>query len=771
LEQGKDGSRNAIWLIYDPPLRALRLHLSRLAALAGVLGLGILAAGSLSAPAAALTVAFAPTDDTYADSTAPDLARGEAVEGRVDSYPLRQAYLRFEVSGLSAPVSLATLRIYSRTAHWLGFEVRSVASTSWDEGTLVFENAPEVSASVTSSSGSVGLGSWVDLDVTPLVAGNGVVAFALTTNSVTNLPLAMKESGEALAPQLIIEAQAPSTSETTTTPSDTTTPPEAAPTETTPTETTPTETAPTETAPTETTPTETTPTETAPTETTPTETTPTETTPTETTPTETTPTETTPTETTPTETTPTETTPTETTPTETTPTETTPAPDTSPPSSPVGLAVTGVTATSASVSWEASSDDVGVTGYSVYSDGTLIGSSPEANFTLSGLMCDSSHDVAVDAYDAAGNRSAASAALTVATSACPDVLPPTAPANVHAVDATASTVSVVWDVSTDEVGVTGYRLYRDGAYIAATQLPEYTFGSLDCGSGHELGVDAFDAAGNVSARATLTAATAACTSDAVIAIAGDIAGDGTGDSATAALLDSLQPTAVLTAGDNAYSDGSLSQYTKYYDPTWGRHKELTFPTPGNHEYQTEDADGYFRYFGSRAGDPGKGWYSYDLGSWHLISLNSELAHDAGSEQVTWLRSDLAASGARCVLAYWHQPRFAAGTYGDMSEFQPFWSVLYTAGAELVVNGHDHNYQRFAPMTPAGARDNARGIREFIVGTGGRSHYGLRADSRREAGDSTTYGVLRLTLREGGYEWMFVPEDGKTYRDSGSESCH
>jgi acid phosphatase type 7 len=696
--------------------------------------LGILAAGSLSAPAAALVVAFAPTDDTYADSTAPDRKYGSSAEVRVDSNPVRHAYLRFEVTGLTAPVSRATLRIYSRTAHWLGLEVRS-ASTDWDETALTYANAPGFSETVIDSSGSIGLGTWVDLNVTTLVAGDGPVAFALTTSSVTNLPLAMKESGELLAPQLIIEMQTPSSDATTSLP-DTTAPSEPGPTETTPTEPAPTDT-----------------------------------TPTDPTPTDTTPTDATPTDTTPTDTTPTDATPTDTTPTDTTPTETSPAPDTSPPSVPVGLAAAGSTSSSISVSWEASSDDVGVSGYGVYRDGALVESIAETTFTLSGLLCGSSYGLAVDAFDEAGNRSEVSPAATFATQACPDRLAPTVPTSLRALDATASAVSVAWDASSDDVGVTGYRVYLDGVYVATTSSLEYTFDALECGSGHELGVDAFDAAGNVSDRAALTATTAACATDPVVAIAGDIAGDGTGDTATAALLDSLQPTAVLTAGDNAYPDGSLAQYNAYYDPTWGRHKDLTFPTPGNHEYLTSGAAGYFSYFGSRAGDPRKGWYSFDLGSWHLISLNSELDHGVGSEQVTWLTNDLAASGAKCVLAYWHKPRFSAGVYGDGSAFRPFWDALYAAGAEVVINGHDHNYQRYAPMTPAGSRDAARGIREFVVGTGGRSHYDLRADSRREAADATAYGVLKLTLGQSGYEWAFIPEAGKTYRDFGSESCH
>jgi chitodextrinase len=418
-----------------------------------------------------------------------------------------------------------------------------------------------------------------------------------------------------------------------------------------------------------------------------------------------------------------------------------------------------------------------VSGYGVYMDGTLAGTTPLRTFTASGLACGTSYVVTVDAYDGAGNRSPRSTPLTVPTSACPDTQAPTAPGNLRATAATASSVVIAWNPSTDNIAVTGYRVYKDGAFVTTTTLTSHSFGSLTCGTAYTFGVDAYDAAGNLSSpRTTLTTATAACPpppsgGDPVIAIAGDIAGDGTGDTATALLLDSLGASAVLTAGDNAYDDGSSAQYTQYYDPTWGRHKSLTYPTPGNHEYHTSAASGYFGYFGARAGTAGQGWYSYDLGSWHLIALNSEVGHSTTSEQVTWLKSDLAASRATCVLAYWHKPRFTAGNYSDMSEFQPFWDALYAANADVVVNGHDHNYQRYAPMTPTGVRDGARGIREFVAGTGGRSHYGLRADSRREAGNDTSYGVLKLTLRATGYDWQFIPEAGKTFTDSGSGSCH
>jgi chitodextrinase len=458
-----------------------------------------------------------------------------------------------------------------------------------------------------------------------------------------------------------------------------------------------------------------------------------------------------------------------------------PPTDTTPPSVPSGLRATDATISTLSIAWNASSDTGGVAGYGVYSDGVLAASPTSLSHTLLNLACGKSYVLTVDAYDAAGNRSAKSAALTLATSACPlsDTQRPTVPGNLRTTSAGQSSIAVAWNTSTDNVGVAGYRVYKDGAFVTTT-LPAtlaFTFGSLTCGTTYTFGVDAYDAAGNLSSpRATLTTATSACPAppsggDPVVAVAGDIAGDGTGDTATAALLDSINPTAVLTAGDNVYDDGSASQFSQYYEPTWGRHKAKTYPTPGNHDYHTSGASGYFGYFGARAGPSGKGWYSVNIGAWHIIGLNSEVSHSATSEQVTWLKADLAASGAQCVMAVWHKPRFTAGNYSDMSEFQPFWDALYAANADVVINGHDHNYQRYAPLTPAGARDDARGLVEFVVGTGGRSHYGIRADSRRLSADGGTYGVLKLTLRATGYDWQFVSEAGRTFTDSGSGSCH
>ena len=266
----------------------------------------------------------------------------------------------------------------------------------------------------------------------------------------------------------------------------------------------------------------------------------------------------------------------------------------------------------------------------------------------------------------------------------------------------------------------------------------------------------------------------AVSSSVVFVGAGDIADcSGSGDEATAALLDNIAGT-VFTAGDNVYPDGTDAQFTQCYDPSWGRHKARTRPTPGNHDYHTTGASGYYGYFGSLAGPSGQGYYSYDLGAWHLISLNSNASMSAGSAQETWLRQDLAASTKQCTIAYWHHPRFSSGTqHGSLSSAEPLWQALYDAGADIVISGHEHNYERFAPQTPTGTADPTRGIREFVVGTGGESHYNDQGTPlpNSELFNGTTFGVLKLTLSAGSYTWQFIPVSGGTFTDSGSGSCH
>lgn len=259
----------------------------------------------------------------------------------------------------------------------------------------------------------------------------------------------------------------------------------------------------------------------------------------------------------------------------------------------------------------------------------------------------------------------------------------------------------------------------------------------------------------------------------VIAGAGDIAAAGGGAETTAKLLDGIDPDVVYTTGDNAYPDGAAGDYASFYEPTWGRHKAKTRPTPGNHDYGQPGAGPYFDYFGPLAGERGNGYYAYSLGSWRLYALNSNIPMGAGSPQETWLRLDLAANRPACALAYWHHPRFSAGVYADDVRSDGVWRALYDAGAEVVLTGHDHNYQRYAPMRPDGAVDPSRGIREFVVGTGGNGHYPLvpRLDGSREAGDDQTHGVLMLTLSRYGYGWRFIPIRGLTFTDSGFGFCH
>ena len=262
----------------------------------------------------------------------------------------------------------------------------------------------------------------------------------------------------------------------------------------------------------------------------------------------------------------------------------------------------------------------------------------------------------------------------------------------------------------------------------------------------------------------------------VIVAAGDIADcSSDGDKATARLVVGIEGT-VLTLGDNAYEDGTAQDFSECYEPTWGQFKERTRPAPGNHEYETEGASAYFDYFGEAAGQPGKGYYSYDLGQWHIVALNSnceDIGCTASSPQVKWLEADLAKDPKTCTLAYFHYPLFSSGEYRPgIREVKPLWEALYAAEVDVVLNGHDHNYQRFAPQDPNGKADPQRGIREFVVGTGGRSHYTILGPiANSEVYNDETYGVLKLTLRPQSYEWRFLAVEGETFTDSGSARCH
>ncbi|HUP68705.1 MAG TPA: metallophosphoesterase [Acidimicrobiales bacterium] len=265
--------------------------------------------------------------------------------------------------------------------------------------------------------------------------------------------------------------------------------------------------------------------------------------------------------------------------------------------------------------------------------------------------------------------------------------------------------------------------------------------------------------------------------DVVLLAAGDIAScSSSGDEATAALLDARPAAVVATLGDNAYPSGTAAEFADCYGPTWGRSRRRTRPTAGNHDYAIAGAAGYFGYFAGAAGDPSRGYYSYDLGAWHVVALNSNCSVVSCARegpQERWLRADLAAHTNRCTLAYWHHPRFSSGTtHGSTVAVAPLWKALFENDADLVLQAHEHNYERFGPLDPSGSIDSARGMRSFVVGTGGRSHYPLGTPitgSRARNGD--TFGVLRLKLTAQGFTWAFIAEAGGTFADSGSARCH
>src|SRR5215204_661724 len=251
--------------------------------------------------------------------------------------------------------------------------------------------------------------------------------------------------------------------------------------------------------------------------------------------------------------------------------------------------------------------------------------------------------------------------------------------------------------------------------------------------------------------------------DPVLVAVGDIAScSSEGDEATAALLDGL-PGTISTLGDHAYEEGTPREFAECYDPSWGRHKDRTRPAPGNHDYETSGAAGYFDYFGPAAGEPGKGYYSYDLGTWHIVVLNSNCSQvggcGAGTPQEQWLRADLAAHPAACTLAYWHHPRFSSSSgHGSTPEMTPIWQALYEHGADVVLSGHDHAYERFSPQDSAGNLDRDRGIRQFVVGTGGRSHYEFGTFlPQSDVRNVDTCGVLQSTLHLSAHDWTSFPE--------------
>ena len=262
---------------------------------------------------------------------------------------------------------------------------------------------------------------------------------------------------------------------------------------------------------------------------------------------------------------------------------------------------------------------------------------------------------------------------------------------------------------------------------------------------------------------------------AVLVGAGDIAVCGSaGAIATGKLLDG-RPGTVFIAGDIAYPDGTAEQFRTCFEPVWGRHKDRTRPVPGNHEYGSPGAAPYFTYFGTNAGTPGLGYYTYRKSTWQVFALNSNADLGERRAQLEWLARQLESSrGSECSVAYFHHPLFSSGTHGvvpPMPVVTDFWKALHTAGADVIISAHEHFYERFAPQTPEGAPDSRFGIRQFIVGTGGAP---LSQPVRRVANSEmvlSAFGVLRLTLDAQSYRWEFLSADGGAVLDSGTGACH
>lgn len=258
---------------------------------------------------------------------------------------------------------------------------------------------------------------------------------------------------------------------------------------------------------------------------------------------------------------------------------------------------------------------------------------------------------------------------------------------------------------------------------------------------------------------------------AVLVGAGDIALCGSpGARATANLLDGIDGT-VVAFGDLAYMSGTEQEFRECYDPTWGRHRHRTRPIPGNHEYATQTGAPYYAYFGDRAGAPGAGYYSYRAGSWLVLAFNSNVPLRAGSQQYEWARAELRSEQGKCVAAYVHHPRFTSGPNGPCPEVRDLWGLLNEYGVEFVLSGHDHIYERFAPQDASGRLDLARGVRQFVVGTGGHELYRFEHPQAASEARYAGWGVLKLTLGPESYTWDFVPVTGGAFADTGTTPCH
>ena len=624
------------------------------------------------------TFTFAANADARVAQLNPSTNYGNATTLQADgnSGEVQISYIRFTSSGMSGSIQSARLRIFCTTNGTANGPAVHLANNNWIEsgtGGVTWNNRPAPSGSASDNKTAIGANSWVEYDVTALVAGNGTYTFALVADSLDGVVFSSREGGT--PPQLVVTvgAGAPTATSTSTQLAGSTA----------------------------------------------------------------------------------------------TSTSTAAIPQTSSPA-PVNQVVTFNPIADSYVSSGSPSTNYG-SQTQLRGDGSPVMRS-YLRFNVQGLngtvrratLRLFANNASTGGYEIrrVSNNTWGELTLTYSNS----------PAVGSVLDTSGSFNSGVWTT----VDVTAY-ITGNGSYSLALTVPTsaaISFASREVGNNApQLMVETQGgptATVTPSPTATHTPTSAPTSSGSVVLVgAGDIANcSRSQDEQTAQLLDSI-PGTVFTAGDNAYVDGTYTQYLNCYEPNWGRHKSRTKPSPGNHDYLTSGAAGYFQYFNNIPS-----YYAYDLGAWRIYSLNSEISVSATSAQVTWLQSDLAANPRQCVLAYWHRARWSSGSnHGDNSSMQPLWQILYDAGAELVVVGHEHHYERFAEMNASGAAVS-QGLREIVAGTGGAALYPFGVPkAASQVRNNTAYGVLKLTLHSNSYDWQFVPAGTATFTDSGSSNCH
>ncbi|MEV4053981.1 discoidin domain-containing protein [Amycolatopsis sp. NPDC049688] len=361
-----------------------------------------------------------------------------------------------------------------------------------------------------------------------------------------------------------------------------------------------------------------------------------------------------------------------------------------------------------------------------------------------------------------------------------DTQAPTTPAGLTAGPATATSVPLTWGAATDNVGVTGYDILRNGTAVATSATTSYTDTGLTPGTSYTYAVRARDAAGNTSPASTaITVKTAAGSAGFVLAAAGDIAEQCTASSSgcvhpkTAKLVENMNPAAVITMGDNQYDEPTLSDFKNYYDKSWGKFKSITHPIPGNHESYS-GFTGYDQYFGAIAKPQGQRYYSWEMGNWHFIALDSNdfVTHDDFAEppQITWLKQDLATNKKGCVAAYYHHPRWSSGDHGDNKDSIELWNLMVANKVDLVLNGHDHDYERFVPQNADGKADGGGPV-EIVSGSGGANLYDLSPAHATTAKLLKTFGVLKLSMTDTSFQTQLIGVDGKVLDSSPTYTCH